>query len=80
MLPGLLLLMIAADPAAADTVVVCPPQFRAALQPWLELRREQGHQVSILDNGGTADDVRTRVRTVAAGGRRRSRWSRTTVR
>ena len=31
--------------AAPDTAVVCPAEFREALAPWLEFRRQQGHHL-----------------------------------
>ncbi|MBI1902203.1 MAG: hypothetical protein HYS13_13970 [Planctomycetia bacterium] len=46
---------------AADTVVVCPEPFRAALRPWLAHREAQGHSFVFVDNTGTADAVRARI-------------------
>ncbi|HEX4132528.1 MAG TPA: C25 family cysteine peptidase [Pirellulales bacterium] len=49
------------DAAPADTVVVCPETFRAALSPWLEHRRAQGHAIAVVDNQGSAAEVRSRI-------------------
>ena len=51
-----------------DTVVVCPPAFRAALEPWLDHRRGQGHQAVVIDNKGTAEEIQASIRREAAGG------------
>ncbi len=72
-LPAVVLLLLcsvaaAADRAAPDTFVVCPAAFRAALEPWLQLRRGDGHIVELIANDGCADDIRTRIRNAARGG------------
>ncbi|MBW3599549.1 MAG: peptidase C25, partial [Planctomycetes bacterium] len=51
-----------------DTVVVCPAEFRAALQPWVEHRASQGHEVAVVSNEGTAEDVQRRISEVAGRG------------
>jgi hypothetical protein len=51
---------------AADVAVVCPEPFRAALAPWVEHRIQQGHRVVLLSNVGTFDDIRRRIRNLAA--------------
>ncbi|MBN1911947.1 MAG: hypothetical protein JW818_19655 [Pirellulales bacterium] len=53
-----------AEPAPA-AVVVCPEAFRAALRPWVEYRESQGHEIRIVSNRGTADEVRDRIRSEA---------------
>lgn len=63
--------LTAATPAAPDTVVVCPTQFSAALQPWLDFRREQGRVIEVLPGGNSAEKIRSAIRTAAAGGRLR---------
>ncbi|HWB00209.1 MAG TPA: C25 family cysteine peptidase, partial [Pirellulales bacterium] len=55
------LLAGAAPAAAADTVVVCPEEFRSALEPWLAYRRGQGHRVAVVNNFGSAEEVRARI-------------------
>ena len=57
--------------APADVAVVCPESFHAALQPWIELRRQQGHTIAMLSNLGTPDNIRERIRAVARGGKLR---------
>ncbi len=54
--------------ASVDTVVVCPAEFRVALEPWLELRRAQGHGIAVVDNHAAAGEVRRTIRAQAASG------------
>jgi hypothetical protein len=63
----LLTLMLSAtvDTGGPDTLVVCPRDFRAALEPWLALRRQQGHVCHVLEPRPSADELRRDV--VAAG-------------
>lgn len=64
----LLLVSLLSVPAVdPDTVVVCPPTLRTALEPWLELRAQQGHRVAVIDNVGSAEAIRQRVRLAAGG-------------
>src|SRR5579871_1900612 len=56
--------LLSADITPPDTVVVCSSEYRAALQPWLKLRAEQGHVAEIVTNQGSAEDVRGRIRAV----------------
>ena len=51
----------ASTQAAPDTVVVCPSEFRAAIAPWLEFRKSQGHSVQLVSNEGTPDQIRERI-------------------
>lgn len=51
-----------------DTLVVCPAEFREALQPWLEHRQAQGHRIALRDNAGTPRELRDSIRRTAAGG------------
>jgi hypothetical protein len=62
------LLALAADPAP-DVVVVCPKEYRAALAPWLEHRRGQGHVVELLESAPTAVELQKKIRQAAAGGK-----------
>ncbi|MCA9248302.1 MAG: hypothetical protein KDA42_14345 [Planctomycetales bacterium] len=57
--------------AAPDVAVVCPASFRDALRPWIEYRREQGHEVAVLPTGKTALEVRQQIRIIAETGRLR---------
>ena len=41
-----------ATDSAPDVAVVCPAEFRAALNPWLEFRKSQGHTNQIVSNDG----------------------------
>ncbi len=67
--------------AKVDTVVVCPQEFRLALEPWLKHRRDQGHVFAIVSNMKSADELRAEnpphrgrrePEVRGAGGRRRS--------
>jgi hypothetical protein len=62
----LALLLLTATPPAVDTVVVCPAELRAALQPWIELREGQLHRLTVIDNSGTAEQLRARIRAAAS--------------
>jgi len=69
----LVLLLLGVMPTAdgADTVVVCPVEFRAALQPWLKYRAGQGRSFAMVSNTGTPDVIRQRIREVGQAGRLR---------
>ncbi|HID76844.1 MAG TPA: hypothetical protein EYP56_12720 [Planctomycetaceae bacterium] len=54
--------------AGPDTVVVCPPEFRRALEPWLEHRAGQGHRMALVSNGRTPELIRRRIAQVAETG------------
>lgn len=51
-----------------DTLVVCPPPLVSALEPWLQLRRGQGHRVRLATDWRLADDIKAAVREAAAAG------------
>ena len=56
----------AAAPATApDTLVVCPPEFREALAPWVAHRTAQGHRISFIANSPTADAIQKAIRKAA---------------
>src|SRR6476661_6566702 len=64
-----LLLTISDVPATGpDIVVVCPNDFRGAMQPWLQRRTQQGHVVQFVSNLGSANEIRQRIRIVAKSG------------
>ena len=65
----ILAIALTVSAAAPDTVVVCPPVFEDALQPWLEYRRSQGHVIVVVSNRGTAAEIRARIRTRATSGK-----------
>ena len=58
---------VAAAAAAPDTLVVCPAEFRAALVPWESYRREQGHELSIVEPPTTASQLHAKIREAARG-------------
>lgn len=51
-----------------DIVVVCPAEFRPAMQPWLVRRQQQGHVVEFISNEGNALQIREQIRTLAKHG------------
>jgi hypothetical protein len=79
---AILSLLLGAMPdASADTkpvaaapviVVVCPEELRSAMTPWRERREAQQNRIEFVSNKGSAEEVRTRIREVAAGGRPRA--------
>jgi hypothetical protein len=60
-------LSVADIPAARnpDIVVVCPADFRPAMQPWLTRRQQQGHGVQFIGNDGNALQIREKIRAIA---------------
>lgn len=64
-----LLLSLAVLPGQADTVLVCPPALRAAIEPWRQYRAGQGHQIALVSGTLSADQTRDEVRRVAKEGR-----------
>src|SRR5476649_2009215 len=63
-----MLLLCASPRAAADTIVVCPQEFRQALTPWLEHRQAQGHHVAVISNRYSTIELRDEIRHIAASG------------
>ena len=64
----LLLLLCAPPEAPTDTLVVCPAEFRQALEPWLAHRRAAGHGIVVTSNLKSADALRDEVRETAKAG------------
>ena len=67
------LLLALGAPAAepADVVVVCPPAYREAAQPWIDRRTQQGHVIECLSNSGTAEEIQRQIRGLAKNGKLR---------
>ncbi len=53
---------------AADTLVVCAPALRQALQPWLEHRRSQGHRLLLTTSVSSPEAIQRAVRAAADRG------------
>ena len=51
-----------------DTVVVCPSEFLQTLEPWLEYRQDEGHQLSIVTDCARPEEIRAAIRQAATGG------------
>ena len=65
----LLAAAVSAAPAdSPDTVVVCPAEFRAALEPWAAYRRLQGHRLSFVGAEQSAWEIRDAIRRHAESG------------
>ena len=69
MIVGFLALVLSATPARpADTAVICPADFKPALQPWLDYRAGQGHIFAHVSNTQSPDEIRADIREVAKSG------------
>lgn len=64
----LLLLSLVALPGQADTVLVCPPALRAAIEPWREFRAAQGRQITVVE-AKSGEQARAQIRQVAEAGK-----------
>lgn len=58
-------------PDAADTLIVSPAPFVAALQPWIEHRTQQGHRVQLAAATSSPEAIRAAIRQTARPGRLR---------
>ena len=67
----LALWLVAPVGANIDTAVICPAEFRQALEPWIRHRRAQGHELAMLSNLKSPDALRADVRRIAAAGKLR---------
>jgi hypothetical protein len=64
-----LLLSVGDAPAAKpDIVVVCPAEFRSAMQPWVARREQQGHVIQMLAGDGNSLQIREQIRSIAKDG------------
>ncbi|MEL6107531.1 MAG: C25 family cysteine peptidase [Planctomycetota bacterium] len=45
-----------------EAIVVCPGQFREALQPWIQFRESQGIRIRLIDSAISAATLTTNVR------------------
>jgi hypothetical protein len=54
-----------AQASPTSVLVVCPPQFRAALNDWILYRHEQGIQVRVIDSAATAGELNNKIRANA---------------
>jgi hypothetical protein len=68
MVASLLLLLASLGQPAPDTVVVLPQVFRQAMEPWLEYRAAQGHQIALVSAELSAEEIRGQIRRIAEGG------------
>ncbi|MEM7452930.1 MAG: C25 family cysteine peptidase [Planctomycetota bacterium] len=54
--------------AGPDSLVICPPLFFDAIQPWIRYREQQGHRLLVVKPEGSAFRIKQMIRDVAAGG------------
>ena len=66
--PSLFLALTSIFAAGPDTLVVCPPDYLGALQPWVAYRTAQGHSIAFISNAGTAVQIREAIRLQAKSG------------
>ena len=64
----ILLAAVLSAASAADTVVVCPSLFLSALEPWVQHRTAQGHNIVIIPTSRHLSAVHDRIRQVAEDG------------
>ena len=64
----LLRCLLGVSSAAPDVAVVCPSEFRQALQPWITYRTAEGHRVEILSSHGSPQQIRQRIVAAAQPG------------
>jgi hypothetical protein len=57
-----ILLLLALTPPQPDTLVVCPTDFRPALESWIDYRRGQGHVIAVVDPPHTAAQLHSVIR------------------
>jgi hypothetical protein len=55
------LLVVGAEPAV-DTVLVAPPEFIPALEPWMAYRYSQGHRFAHIGKTQSADEIQKQIR------------------
>jgi hypothetical protein len=58
-------LAVSADPTPStgpDTMVLCPNEFRAALEPWLDYRRAQGHKIVVEEPADTSRGILEQIK------------------
>lgn len=68
MYAALLCLMLAVGQEFPDTLVVCPAEFRPAIDEWLQYRTEQGHRFEIVVPPEDATKLQAAIRRAAIGG------------
>ena len=44
-----------------ETIIVCPENFREAIEPWMAYRQRQGHTLDFIESRGTAAEIHTRI-------------------
>ncbi len=52
----------------ADTLVICPPEFRTALQPWIDYRQQQGYRILVRTPAKTSFALRVQIRQLVKTG------------
>ena len=52
-------------PSDADTLVVCPLEFREAMKPWVAYRQKQGYKIAFLKPTSTGPGLRAQIKQFA---------------
>lgn len=52
--------------ALGDTLVVCPPFLRGALETWETMRREQGHDLTVIEPPQSSAELTVAIRSFAS--------------
>jgi hypothetical protein len=68
MYAALIALMLLAATPAPDTLVVCPREFRPALEEWLQYRGQQGYHIAVIPPAGDPARMHAAIRSVNAAG------------
>ncbi|HZN36375.1 MAG TPA: C25 family cysteine peptidase [Pirellulaceae bacterium] len=61
-------MLLAAEPRAADAVLVAPREFLPALKPLIEHRQKQGHGFVYVPTASTPEGIRSGIRDAAKAG------------
>ena len=51
---------------ASEVIAVCPQPFRAALQPWVQLREQEGMSIKLIDSSSSSKQLRESVSKAAS--------------
>lgn len=70
LIPILVLAMVplAIETENVDTLVICPTDFQAALQPWVQHRQKQGHRIAVRPPSSAPQGIKFLIREFANAG------------
>ena len=52
-------------PSDSDTLVICPPEFRDAMKPWVTYRQGQGYKIAFMEPSSTGFGLRAQIKQFA---------------